>query len=319
MVNPARLGASLYVPSVHAALESALGGGHPACPRSVIACTEDSIAADDVERAFVRLHHVLPKLSPLSSGPLRFIRPRNPLVLQRLLRLPGIDRVHGFVIPKADADTLPEYLRVLRNTEALLMPTLETAAVFDRDSMREFKRLLQTPAVQRRILALRIGGNDLLRLLGLKRTPGHTIYDTPIGALIPLLIFEFRPAGFRLTGVACDDFSDPDILRLEARKDRLMGLVGKTAIHPRQVRVIQNEFQPTSLELDTAQAIIARASEGVFGMHGTMLEPAVHLDWANEVVASALASGSVSASPVAPRPHVANARQIETAHGRFRS
>lgn len=307
MANPLRLGASLYVPGVHPDLERVLSGEHPARPQSAIACTEDSIAEADVGRAVDRLRLILRRLPPLSAGPLRFIRPRNVSVFRQLLRLPGIDRVHGFVIPKADGSTLPAYLRALGSRATHLMPTLETAAVFDRDGVHEIKELLGRASVKPRVLCLRIGGNDLLRLLGLKRSPGHTIYDTPVGCLIPSLIFAFRPAGFRLTGVACDDFSDSHLLEREARKDRLMGLVGKTAIHPSQVHIIQQEFSPTSLELDTAQAIIERAAGGAFGMNGTMLEPAVHLAWATDVMASAHGrNGSVMPGPL-PRPQLASA------------
>jgi len=183
------------------------------------------------------------------------------------------------------------------------MPILETAAVFEREGIQEIRHFLQHASVKARILALRIGGNDLLRLLGLKRFPGHTIYETPIGALIPLLIMAFKPYGFGLTGVACDEYANPDLLRIEARRDRLMGLVGKTAVHPCQVPVIQQEFRPSSSDLEAARSIIAEASGGAFGLNGVMLEPAVHLAWATDVVDAAQAKRGfgVTDSEVYPR------------------
>jgi citrate lyase beta subunit len=303
MDNVNRLDASLYVPGIHPDLAKVLQGEHPAAPQSIIVCTEDAISESDVDFALDRLHSIVRHLPSRSDGPLRFIRPRSPSVLRQLLRMPGIERVHGFVIPKSDGDTLPAYLRILGRRTFHLMPILETAAVFEREGIQEIRHFLQHASVKARILALRIGGNDLLRLLGLKRFPGHTIYETPIGALIPLLIMAFKPYGFRLTGVACDEYANPDLLRIEARRDRLMGLVGKTAVHPCQVPVIQQEFRPSSSDLEAARSIIAEASGGAFGLNGVMLEPAVHLAWATDVVDAAQAKRGfgVTDSEVYPR------------------
>lgn len=287
-----RLGASLYVPAIHPGLADVMCGLHPSNPRSVIVCTEDAIADADVDIAIGRLRGVLSGLPTLSAGPLRFVRPRSPSLLRQIVRMPGIERVHGFVIPKADANTLPAYLRALGRRPYRLMPILETAAIFDGNGLRDIRRVLEQPAVRPRVSALRIGGNDLLRLLGLKRLPGHSVYETPLGMLIPLLVMAFRPHGFRLTGVACDDFSDVELLRRETRQDRLMGLVGKTAIHPAQIPVIEDEFTVSESDLATAEALVRRASGGAFGMSGMMLEPAVHLAWAMDVIATSKALDS---------------------------
>jgi citrate lyase beta subunit len=282
-----RLSASLYVPAVHDGLRSVLWGLHPAAPRSVIACTEDAIGEMDVDMALANLHLLLRTLPRLSCGPLRFIRPRSPAVLRAILGFPGIENVHGFVIPKSDAESLPTYLSVLGRRPFLLMPILETAAVFDREGVDEIRNLLGRPAVRPRIVALRIGGNDLLRLLGLKRLPGVTIYDTPLGTLIPQLVMAFKPHGYRLTGVACDQYTDHELLRREVQQDRRMGLVGKTAIHPTQVSIIQDEFTASAAELRAAAAVSRQENGGAFGLDGMMLEPAVHLAWAQEMLAEA--------------------------------
>lgn len=282
-----RLCASLYVPANHDGLGDSLQGLHPAAPRSVIACTEDAIGEADVDVALATLHEFLRTLPRVSVGPLRFIRPRSPAVLRAILRIPGIENVHGFVIPKADADSLPEYLRVLGRRPFRLMPILETAAVFDREGIASIRDLLGRPAIRPLILALRIGGNDLLRLLGLKRLPGVTIYETPLGVLIPQLVMAFRPHGYCLTGVACDYYVDHDLLRREVQQDRRMGLVGKTAIHPAQVPVIQGEFAPSAAELQAAAAVLRQENGGAFGLNGMMLEPAVHSAWAKEMLAKA--------------------------------
>jgi citrate lyase beta subunit len=284
VINAYQLGASLYVPATHASLGDVMLGRHPTQARSVIVCTEDAIAEADLDAALEQLDKVLASLPPLSIGPLRFVRPRSPAILNALLRMRGIGRIHGFVIPKADADTLPAFLIHLDRHPGFIMPILETAAVFDRIGVEAIRQLLCRASLRPRILAIRIGGNDLLRLLGLRRTRGVSIYETPVGALIPQLLMAFRPWGFHLTGVAYDCYDDAELLRAECRQDRLMGLIAKTAIHPRQVEVIQTEFSLSPEEIETAQVIMERVSEGAFGMNGMMLEPAVHSDWAREVL-----------------------------------
>ena len=41
--------------------------------------------------------------------------------------------------------------------------------------------------LNQRIIALRIGGNDLMGCLGLRRNPATTLYNTPMGYVIPML------------------------------------------------------------------------------------------------------------------------------------
>lgn len=294
MDNLHLIGASLYVPGIHPDLASVMAGRHPENPRSVIICTEDSIDESDVETALRGIHAGLTLLPTNASRPLCFIRPRSPGVLGKLLSLPAIDRADGFVIPKADVDTLPNYLRLLGGRPAMLMPILETVAVFDPARLAALRDLLLERTVRPRILGLRVGGNDLLRLLGMKRLAGASIYETPLGVLIPQLVMMFQPFGLRLTGVAVDFFEDDDLLRREAMQDRLMGLVGKTAIHPRQIRIIEEAFNVTQADVETATAVVQRPSARAFGLHGAMLEPAVHAAWARDV----LARHMVQAPPV---------------------
>ena len=284
MFEAHRLGASLYVPAVHPKLECALLGRAYPGVRSLIACTEDSIAEHQLETALLRISEVLGELPNRSVGPLRFIRPRNREVLQALLAMPGIERVHGFVLPKADHHSLPGYLRVLGMRDFALMPTLETAATFELSAMRALRKMLLAPASKARCLALRIGGNDLLALLGMRRPRNVSIYQTPIGALIPQLVMCFKPHGFQLTGPVFDYLEGFDTLLAEAQQDRYMGLVGKTAIHPSQVSTIESVFQVCDREMAAAQALLGHASSAVLKFDGAMLEHAVHSDWARGVL-----------------------------------
>ncbi len=287
MLDAYRLGASLYVPAIHDKVESTLSGFALPGVRSLIACTEDSIVESDVDRALRKLADCLPRLPVRDVGPLRFVRPRNAEVLGEMLKMPAIDRLHGFVLPKIDADTLPAYEQQLKVHDFWLMPTLETSAVFDPLALRDLRERLLMPSLKRHILALRIGGNDLLRMLGLKRLRGVSIYQTPVGALIPQLVLAFRPFGFLLTAPVFDLIDDEATLAAEVAQDVLMGLIGKSAIHPSQIQIIERGLAVSEQEIEAARQILAPRCEAVFKHHGAMMERSVHTPWAEAVLARA--------------------------------
>lgn len=283
-----RIAASLYVPAVHPKLECALLGRAFPQARSLIACTEDAISDHQLDQALSQLAATLLALPSCEHGPLRFVRPRNPQVLQLLLSLPGIDRVHGFVIPKADHQTLPAYLKILETDGRAFafMPTLETAATFDMGAMVALRSLLQSSALASRCLSLRFGANDLLALLGMRRPRGASIYQTPLGVLIAQLVLCFKPHGFQLTGAVFDYLDQPELLRAEATQDRQMGLIGKTAIHPEQLPIIESAFHPDAREVAAAMALSDAQAPAVMCFDGAMLERAVHGEWARRLLDS---------------------------------
>ncbi len=57
------------------------------------------------------------------------------------------------------------------------------------------------------------------------------------------------------------------------------GLVGKTAIHPGQIEVIQNALMVTQGEHSDALRIL-NSTRAVFKSQGAMCEPATHRRWA---------------------------------------
>jgi citrate lyase beta subunit len=186
----------------------------------------------------------------------RFVRVRNPEVLKRVLAMPGAHKQTGFVIPKATRRNVEAYYRLVRDTGHMLMPTLETAEVFSEREMEAFRDLLQSPGMRARILALRIGGNDLLALLGLRRPRNMTLYRTPLGPIIARLVTIFRPHGFMLTAPVFEHLDLPELLAQEVLEDIAYGMVGKTAIHPSQIAPIEQHYRVKRDDLEAARAIL---------------------------------------------------------------
>lgn len=284
--HKAALGASMYVPTTHKDLLAIANGDKFTHLRSVIFCTEDAIAERDLSYALFNLSLALQNMSDASTT-LRFVRVRNVEVMARVLAMPGVDKLAGFVLPKSTRHNFASYFEQVAHTHHLLMPTLETAEVFDDEEMKLFRGTLAAPEVRARILALRIGGNDLLALLGLRRPTTGTIYQTPLGQVIGRLVTIFKPHGFELTAPVFEHLTQDDWLAAEVAQDMAHGMIAKTAIHPDQVPQIERHYQVAQTDIELALRIIDPDSPAVFRMQESMCEVATHSSWAQRIIEQA--------------------------------
>ncbi|KFI08085.1 HpcH/HpaI aldolase/citrate lyase family protein [Massilia sp. BSC265] len=287
------LGASLYVPANHKDLAGIANGEKLPDARSLIFCLEDAIADRELSWSLFNLSVVLANMRSDVTAE-RFVRVRNPDVMARVLAMPGAEKLTGFVLPKITRHNFETYFRLVRDTSHVLMPTLETAEVFSDSEMQQLRAVFEAPGVRHRILALRIGGNDLLALLGLRRPRGMTIYRTPLGPVIARLVTTFRPWGFALTAPVFEYLDLPELLDQEVLEDLAHGMVGKTAIHPTQIGPIERHYQVRPQDLAVARAILDDASPAVFRMNDAMCEVATHRAWAERLVEQSHRFGSRS-------------------------
>jgi citrate lyase beta subunit len=280
------MGASLYVPGTHKDLLEIANGMKMPKLRSVIFCTEDAVADRELSYALFNLSMMLENMDPVGVLD-RFIRVRNPEVLERVLAMKGVENLTGFVIPKATRSNFDSYFKLVKHTGHMLMPTLETAEVFDEREMALFRDALRAPGVMGRIQALRIGGNDLLALLGIRRPRTMTIYRTPLGPVISRLVTTFAPYGFRLTAPVFEHLDNEELLDAEVLEDLAHGLVGKTAIHPDQLALIESHYRVQPIDVAAAEKIMQKDSPAVFKMGNSMCEVATHRAWAQAVILQA--------------------------------
>jgi citrate lyase beta subunit len=292
MTEAFKLGASLYVPATRRDLVDIANGVKYPRLRSVIFCTEDALAQRDLPLALSHLGRCLPRFS--DTAILRFIRVRNPEVLGYLLQLDGIERVDGFVVPKLTQYNMDSYFSPLLDTGFKVMATLETREALDHAEMSALRPKLLAPEHRDRVLALRIGGNDLLRLLGIRRPRDRTLYATPIGSAIANLVLWFKPYGFNLTAPVFEYLDRDGLLREEIQQDLAYGLFGKTAIHPEQIPIIESFYGVKPDELDMAAALLNPESRPVFRSHNAMCEVATHLQWARDMLTRAEIYGVAS-------------------------
>ncbi len=275
------LGATLYMPAIREDLVLLLNQEKLSGLRSLVVCTEDAIPESKLGAALANLDATLERLSPASL--MRFVRPRNPKVLGEIMRMPGISAIDGLVLPKVDETNIFAYAETAAKAPWLaLMPTIETAVAFDRsrlERLRDFLALLSNP-----VLCLRIGGNDLLQCLGLKRPKHMTVYDTPLRTVINDIIVTFRPAGYELSAPVFEHLDSWQTLEREVAMDIMYGLWAKTAIHPTQVGMIETAYRVSEQEYALAEKILGQDAPAVFKMNGQMCEPKTHRDWAVRVL-----------------------------------
>ncbi len=310
MAERKMLGASLYVPTTHKNLQQMAKGELLGEVRSLIFCTEDAVAESELGYALFNLSLALQQLTARPDID-RFVRVRNPEMMQRVIAMPGADQLTGFVLPKVTRHNFDAYFSQVRNTRYMLMPTLETVEVFDEAEMKLFRQCLEPQEVRSHILALRIGGNDLLALLGIRRPRNLTIYRTPLGAVISRLVTTFVPYGFRLTAPVFEHLDNPSLLGQELEEDIAHGLVGKTAIHPSQVALIEQHYCVHRHDIEAALRIIDHASPAVFKMHNSMCEIATHRSWAQGVIEQARVFG-IRQAEVTSHAHCHTHNNIDT-------
>jgi citrate lyase beta subunit len=282
--SPLELGATLYTPATHPRLKEIISGELLPEARSLVLCTEDAISEGELTTAIDNIARALDEVDTVRSQ--CFIRPRNASTLKRVISLIDTRRFRGVVIPKVDEHNILHYAEVLALAPHLyVMPTIESEVAFYRDRLDQLR--IAFTHVQNPILSLRIGGNDLFKLLGMKRPPSLTIYETPLRTTINDLIVTFRPAGYELSAPVFDYLYDDETLIREVQMDLAYGLRTKTAIHPRQIPVIETLYQVSQHDLNLAEAMINEQAPAVFQMSGQMCEPSTHRAWAQRLIARA--------------------------------
>lgn len=276
-------GSPLYVPALHPELLKIANAEKIPFLRSMIICTEDAIAEKDVERSIEQLRRILPVMREQTKL-YRFIRPRNPEVLKIILELPGIHNIDGFVLPKFSFANSEQFLGLLSKTNFLIMPTLETADVFDPSAAKEMALSLNEHPLRSQMELIRIGGNDLLNLLGVRRMRGLTIYESPLSGLISQLVTIYKPLGFSLAAPVYEYLKDSQTLDKEIRLDLAHGLTGKTAIHPFQIPLIEKNYAVSREDYEAAVLILDKNQPAVFKMHEAMCEVTTHSNWARQIL-----------------------------------
>ena len=285
--SPYALGATLYMPATRPDILDVVMGEKIQGLRSLVVCLEDAVAETDVQQALNNLKNLLLGIDARGGrppgSPMVFVRPRDAAMAAVLNDWSLMRYVDGFVVPKLRLSNIHQWQQAVTRDELMLMPTLETPEVYDPSAMVELRGAM-LELLPERIIALRIGGNDLMGCLGLRRNPAMTLYSTPMSYVIPMLCGIMGSAGFALTAPVFEQLNAPQLLEHELALDLAHGLVGKTAIHPSQIAIIHNALQVSLEDLNSARHIVSEAAPAVFKFNDAMCEPATHYTWAQKTI-----------------------------------
>jgi citrate lyase beta subunit len=253
----------------------------------MVLCTEDAIREDELPSA---LHNVRALLADMSSEtPVAiFVRVRNPEVMAAVLDMPGAEKLTGFVVPKAAPESYSHYAdQIVEHSSFRLMPILEAPQMIDRHFRESLRGVLTDQRYRSQIDCLRIGANDLMGRLGIRRDDKEfTVYDTPVGATIHDIINEFRGvAGFTITAPVFELYGDQygELFRKEARQHVMNGLFGQTVINLVHLLPLRDMYSVKPDDLASAQSIL-ESSSAVKGLNGRMDEHATHWKWAEMIL-----------------------------------
>lgn len=279
-------------------LAALMNGQNPDVHRMVV-CTEDSVDEKDVPQALTNLSILMQEYDP-DKGVEVFVRARNLKVLDQMLTIPDVDRLAGFVIPKADPVEFPDYADLMKKHpgDFKVLPILESDRMTDGSYRADLLDVLASSEYRDQIDCLRIGGNDLMGHQGIRRSSnGLTIYDTTVGTLIGNIVNEFRgTGGFTITAPVFECF-DPKYdatFKQEVGRHLLNRLLGQTVIHPRHLGMLNELYKVDPEDYQSAVKISNTEAKAVEGCNGKMDEKTTHWKWAANILMQAETFGVAS-------------------------
>lgn len=306
------VGALLYIPAVNKKMLNSFVNKQIKELTSVSICLEDSVGKNgeaegirNMSQAFCDLRVNIDRgVFSDEEVPLIFIRPKNT---EQMLKFKDVlqensDLITGIIIPKANAEIIEDFLNVLDKIQCsslYIMPIIETTEFTDiTKKYNALDDLYKTvEKYQQRILNIRIGVTDILGAYRLRRNKNFTIYDNMLFHKFSsdlLSIFgDNDKFDIPISGGVSEfyDMKNPEILESYLREmdiDRLNGFIGKTVIHPLQMKVVQAKHVVSYEDYLDAKNIIASVDEksgvsaGIFKERMNEVNP--HLKWAQKVI-----------------------------------
>ncbi|MEA2027741.1 MAG: HpcH/HpaI aldolase/citrate lyase family protein [Campylobacterota bacterium] len=280
-VDYLHLGATLYIPATHKNLDDVVIGNRYPNLKSLVICLEDSISNDQLQLASKELQRLLQQMQSKQEDLYLFIRPRNLDNLKDIVAFKNIEHIDGFVLPKVTTTNLLSYIELIPSTFHL-MPTLETLDVFDIAKLHQLKCILDN--FKERIVSIRVGSEDILSLISIRRDSSMVIYDyIPFATILSNIINAFRPYGYNISSPVFNSFEESEVLKNELLRDVSLGIINKTIINPSQINTVHSAYRVNSSDLTIAQKLIT-TSQAIISFNGAMYERSTHLNWAKTII-----------------------------------
>ncbi|KAF1721478.1 HpcH/HpaI aldolase/citrate lyase family protein [Pseudoxanthomonas wuyuanensis] len=193
-----------------------------------------------------------------------------------------------FNLPKVESrDEALAAVELLQRSEAQSGTAATTRLLLTIETPGGLRNAAGIAAAHPRVAGLQLGLGDLFEPFGIDRRDRANVH-----AVMHAVRMAAAEAGIFACDGAFGDLEDADGFVAEARMARRLGYAGKSCIHPRQLGLANQVFQPTDEEVATARRIVAAArtaaadGRGAFVVDGRMID-APFLKRAEAIIAAA--------------------------------
>jgi len=221
---------------------------------AIILDLEDAVAPSQKDHARTLIAGAIPEVS--RNGADVVVRVNRPWrLLVRDIESAVIPGVCALMLTKVDS---PEHVQAV----AEIVDELEAERGLPRGGLKfialvenaaGFFRIEHIAKAHPRIVGLSLGSEDFAADVGAQSEPEALFYPKQ------RTLFAARAAGVLPMGFvgSIADFRDQEAFRAIVRRSRRLGFMCASAIHPLQVPVLNQEFQPTAAEVERAEKMVA--------------------------------------------------------------
>lgn len=268
------VGALLYCPANRKNIADSIVKQRFGTKYSLALCLEDTIRDDSVAEAEHILVQTLRQLDRQSVQndfyvPKIFVRVRNARQIGRLHRAFGESArlITGYILPKFSLENADGFIQeIIKVNEAsatpvYTMPIFESPSIIDLRTRYEILYQLKQKldAVEKNVLNIRVGGNDLCHMFGFRRHDDESIHQIrPIATIFSDIITVYG-MDYVVSGPVWEYYQSSNWqkgLYHELADDKLCGFVGKTVIYPSQIEVVNEAYKVPQKDYQDAAAVL---------------------------------------------------------------
>ncbi|MCI9167330.1 MAG: HpcH/HpaI aldolase/citrate lyase family protein [Dorea sp.] len=299
------VGPLLYCPADRASIASSISAERFGTNYSLALCLEDTIndnfvakaeeqlvsSVNDIYRSLQESEFYLPKI---------FIRVRRPGQIKDLSHRLGDSHeiITGYIVPKFSLSCADGYIEQIADLNSGLKPSKYVMPIYESSSIVNLRTRCDSlyglkeklAPIESSVLNIRVGGNDLCHLFGFRREPSESIHQiAPIANILADIVTVYG-TDYVISGPVWEYYAGDgweEGIKREIADDRLCGFIGKTVIHPNQIKLVNDGYKVSEKNYRDALHILhwnTREDSYVSGSISgdRMDEYKTHINWAQK-------------------------------------
>ncbi|KAI8357506.1 Pyruvate/Phosphoenolpyruvate kinase-like domain-containing protein [Mortierella sp. GBAus27b] len=207
-------------------------------------------------------------------------------------------RLQAIVVPKVQSAKDVQFVSQMVDSVAPTITRKNVKIIASIESALGIMNIKEIATSDPRVDALVFAAEDYCADMGLTRTREGTELLYGRSAIVTAA----HAFGLQAIDLVCMDYKNDEILKEECEVGRRMGFLGKQAVHPRQLDIIQRCFLPTDHEIARAADISEGYQEhskrgvGAFNYNGKVIDLPV-VKWAEKILSRARQGGVAIPTP----------------------